>query len=90
MKLEHTIPIGAGLGSSATFNVLISGTLYCVFQQIIQSEGQQLPNELNIESSDLKIINENLADFGERLIHGNPSGIDSYLVTMGAAVKYVK
>lgn len=79
------VPIGAGLGSSASFNSVASGAVYTVFKHI-QNE---IPNEISISDEDKSQIKD-LTDFGEKLVHGNPSGIDSYIINNGGTVKFTK
>lgn len=73
--LKSGVPIGAGLGSSASICVSLSHALLQ-----LSHDTTQIDNEL---------IN-NLAFIGEKCIHGTPSGIDNTVVTYGGIISYVK
>lgn len=82
--LRSTIPIGAGLGSSASISVCLStalqlqmGTLTTPFSGMMSSETQL----------QLKRVN-NWAFVGEMCIHGNPSGVDNTVATGGKALLF--
>lgn len=80
--LRSTIPIGAGLGSSASISVCLStalqmqhGTLTTPFTGMLESETRLQTKRIN-----------NWAYVGEMLIHGNPSGVDNTVSVQGKAV----
>ncbi|XP_006870501.1 PREDICTED: mevalonate kinase [Chrysochloris asiatica] len=80
------LPTGAGLGSSAAFSVCLAAALLTVCEQI--------PNPLKDgdpisrwTKEDLELINK-WAFQGERVIHGNPSGVDNAVSTWGGALRY--
>ncbi|KAJ2742809.1 Mevalonate kinase [Coemansia sp. BCRC 34301] len=78
--VRSLLPVGAGLGSSAAFNVVLSATLLQLTGQL-QAEGAS--------ASDLKLINQ-WAFHGEQVAHGTPSGIDNSVSTYGGFLKYTK
>lgn len=80
--LRSTIPIGAGLGSSASISVCISTALLLQIRALSGPHQDQPPQEceLNIER-----INR-WAFVGEMCIHGNPSGVDNTVSSGGKAV----
>ncbi|KAJ2490454.1 Mevalonate kinase [Coemansia sp. RSA 2050] len=78
--VRSLLPVGAGLGSSAAFNVALSATL-------LQLTGQL--REEGASASDRKLINQ-WAFHGEQVAHGTPSGIDNSVATYGGFLKYVK
>ncbi|KAJ4317053.1 Mevalonate kinase [Neodidymelliopsis sp. IMI 364377] len=82
--LRSTIPIGAGLGSSASISVCLSAALLMQIRALSGPHQDQPPQEceLNIER-----INR-WAFVGEMCIHGNPSGIDNTVSSGGKAVLY--
>lgn len=82
-------PVGAGLGSSATFNVLVCGSVFTIFNSLLSESVTSYISTLMIDSAYLSVVNE-LAYYGEKLIHGNPSGIDNFITTMGGMVRYSK
>jgi mevalonate kinase len=80
--LRSAIPIGSGLGSSASISVcLATALLYMV--DYIPSPGSGTSAEA------LTRINE-WAYLGERCIHGNPSGVDNTVATFGGGVVFRK
>ncbi|ODV92816.1 hypothetical protein CANCADRAFT_93700 [Tortispora caseinolytica NRRL Y-17796] len=79
--LRSTLPVGAGLGSSAAVSVSIAAGLLVLAGKIPQDA---------VSSPDLdtlKLINK-YAFLGEIAIHGSPSGIDNTVATYGGAVKF--
>ncbi|KAJ1922794.1 Mevalonate kinase [Coemansia sp. S100] len=78
--VRSLLPVGAGLGSSAAFNVALSATLLQLTRKL-QEEG--------VSASDKKLINQ-WAFHGEQVAHGTPSGIDNSVATYGGFLKYVK
>ncbi|XP_063470577.1 mevalonate kinase isoform X6 [Symphalangus syndactylus] len=80
------LPPGAGLGSSAAYSVSLAAALLTVCEEI--------PNPLKDgdcvnrwTKEDLELINK-WAFQGERMIHGNPSGVDNAVSTWGGALRY--
>ena len=89
INVNFGTPVGAGLGSSATFNVLICGAVFTIFNCLFSEDISTYLNSFSIDKDYLAIVNE-LGYYGEKLIHGNPSGIDNFITTMGGMVKYSK
>lgn len=73
IKIYSDIPVGAGLGSSASINVSLTNALNHFFG-------------LNLSK---KQVSEK-ALIGERVIHGNPSGIDNTIASFGGILWYQK
>ncbi|TKA72432.1 hypothetical protein B0A49_06136 [Cryomyces minteri] len=82
--LRSTIPIGAGLGSSASTSVCISATLLLQSHALAGPHRDQLSEEAEKQ---LERINR-WAFVGELLIHGNPSGVDNTVASGGKAVLF--
>ena len=86
VHLTSDLPTGAGLGSSAAFAV-------CLSSAFLTQAGLITPLEENKSKSpswkkvDLDVINH-WAFEAERIIHGNPSGIDNAVSTYGGALCY--
>jgi mevalonate kinase len=74
IELDTNLPIGAGLGSSASFSVCLAGGLLKYF---------------GYNTKDKQLINK-WAYFCEELIHGTPSGIDNTVATYGGVVSFIK
>ncbi|KAI6248166.1 hypothetical protein HI914_03294 [Erysiphe necator] len=80
--LRSTIPIGAGLGSSASITVCLAAAL------LLQVRALSGPHEDQpIEEAHTQISRINMwAYVGEICIHGNPSGVDNTVASQGKAV----
>uniref|UniRef100_M0R5W4 Mevalonate kinase n=1 Tax=Rattus norvegicus TaxID=10116 RepID=M0R5W4_RAT len=75
------LPPGAGLGSSAAYSVCVAAALLTACEEVTNP----LKDRGSIGSwpeEDLKSINK-WAYEGERVIHGNPSGVDNSVSTWG-------
>ncbi|KAL8764404.1 MAG: hypothetical protein Q9184_000109 [Pyrenodesmia sp. 2 TL-2023] len=82
--LRSTIPIGAGLGSSASISVCLSSAILLQLRTLSGPHPDQ-PRE----EADLQIERINRWAFvGEMCIHGNPSGVDNTVATGGKAVVF--
>jgi mevalonate kinase len=76
--IRSLLPVGAGLGSSASYSVCLVGGLLTLSNKL---------KSLTLE--ELSIVND-WAFVSEKVIHGNPSGIDNSVCTFGGAVLYSK
>jgi mevalonate kinase len=82
--LRSTIPIGAGLGSSASISVCISTALLLQIRTLSGPHPDQPSDEARLQ---VERINR-WAFVGEMCIHGNPSGVDNTVSTQGKAVVF--
>ncbi|EXJ79350.1 mevalonate kinase [Capronia epimyces CBS 606.96] len=82
--LRSTLPIGAGLGSSASVCVCISAALLKQIHVLSGPHQDQPEEEVDLQ---LERINK-WAFVGELCIHGNPSGVDNTVSTRGRAVLF--
>ncbi|XP_033641472.1 mevalonate kinase-like [Asterias rubens] len=82
VQITSELPTGAGLGSSAAFSVCLSAAFLTQAGSIIPVEGSN-----SWKQEDLDLINQ-WAFEAERIIHGNPSGIDNAVSTYGGALRY--
>lgn len=80
--IRSTIPIGAGLGSSASISVCIATALLLQATAITGPSKKQTSTEVRMQ---LDLINK-WAFVGEMCIHGNPSGVDNTVASYGKAV----
>lgn len=80
--LRSTIPVGAGLGSSASIGVCISAALLLQIRALAGPHPDQPIDESNLQ---IERINR-WAFVGELCIHGNPSGVDNTVASGGRAV----
>ncbi len=82
--LRSTIPIGAGLGSSASISVCLSAALLLQIRALSGPHPDQPCQESALQ---LERINR-WAFVGELCIHGNPSGVDNTVSSFGKAVLF--
>ncbi|KAI9809839.1 MAG: hypothetical protein M1825_000272 [Sarcosagium campestre] len=82
--LRSTIPIGAGLGSSASIAVCLSTALLLQIRALAGPHPDQPGDEAELQ---LERINR-WAFVGEMAIHGNPSGVDNTVASGGKAVLF--
>ncbi|KAF3929132.1 hypothetical protein ABW20_dc0110148 [Dactylellina cionopaga] len=82
--LRSTIPIGAGLGSSASISVCLSAAMHLQSGMLVRPSARLFEEECVRQ---LKRIND-WAFVGEMCIHGNPSGVDNTVATGGKAVLF--
>ena len=82
--LRSTLPIGAGLGSSASISVCISSALLLQIRALSGPHPDQPSDEAKIQ---VERINR-WAFVGEMCIHGNPSGVDNTVSANGKAVLF--
>ncbi|SLM37443.1 mevalonate kinase [Lasallia pustulata] len=80
--LRSTLPIGAGLGSSASICVCTSAALLLQIRILAGPHPDQPRDEAELQ---IERINR-WAFVGEMCIHGNPSGVDNTVSTGGKAV----
>lgn len=87
---QSTLPVGAGLGSSATFAVCLSSALLLLSSQLSTPRAQRVSADLEASdkaSPEHDYIN-GWAFIGEKCLHGNPSGIDNTVACQGGAVLF--
>ncbi|KAI0397234.1 mevalonate kinase [Xylariaceae sp. FL0594] len=82
--LRSTIPIGAGLGSSASIAVCLSAALLLQIRTLSGPHPDQPSEEARLQ---IERINR-WAFVAEMAIHGNPSGVDNTVSTQGKAVVF--
>ena len=82
--LRSTLPIGAGLGSSASISVCISSALLLQIRALAGPHPDQPFEESHVQ---IERINR-WAFVGEMCIHGNPSGVDNTVAAGGNAVRF--
>lgn len=81
--LRSTLPIGAGLGSSAALSSCISTALLYSYGRLSIPQGSEIP-------SDQSEILNSWSFLSEKVIHGNPSGVDNSVSIHGGALSFVR
>ncbi|KAI2608673.1 mevalonate kinase [Hypoxylon fragiforme] len=82
--LRSTIPIGAGVGSSASIAVCMAAAMLLQIRSLSGPHPDQPSEEARLQ---VERINR-WAFVAEMCIHGNPSGVDNTVATHGKAVVY--
>jgi mevalonate kinase len=82
--LRSTLPIGAGLGSSASISVCLSVALLLQNRALAGPH----PDQPGVEADLQKERINRWAFVGEMCFHGNPSGVDNTVATGGKAVLF--
>ena len=92
--VRSELPMSAGLGSSASYCAAIAAGLYHISR--ITHAAKEVANiplssltDTHFSADDLAVINR-YAFEGERLLHGNPSGVDNTCAVYGGIVVYKK
>lgn len=83
IRARSTLPVGAGLGSSASFSTALATALLMVFGHLPES----FATSEEKDNAWLEIINR-YAFKAEQVIHGNPSGVDNAVATFGGALSF--
>ncbi|XP_060894094.1 mevalonate kinase isoform X1 [Labrus mixtus] len=81
------LPTGAGLGSSAAYSVCLAAALLCA-SGAIPSPLKECDHTARWCQEDLELINS-WAFQGEKIIHGNPSGVDNAVGTWGGMLRFL-
>ncbi|XP_014027591.2 mevalonate kinase [Salmo salar] len=80
------LPTGAGLGSSAAYSVCLAAAMLCASGTIPSPLSDQ-ENTARWGEVEMELINR-WAFQGERIIHGNPSGVDNAVGIWGGILRY--
>ncbi|XP_075197838.1 mevalonate kinase isoform X2 [Anomaloglossus baeobatrachus] len=80
------LPTGAGLGSSAAYSVSLAAA-FLTLTGMISSPALEDIDTTRWTQTELTLIN-GWAFQGEKVIHGNPSGVDNAVGTWGGALRY--
>ncbi|KAI6008440.1 Cys/Met metabolism PLP-dependent enzyme-domain-containing protein [Pisolithus marmoratus] len=84
LSVRATLPVGAGLGSSASFSVCTSTSLLLAFGHI--SAASQSPPALPSPTC----CANRYAFLLEKILHGTPSGVDNSVAVFGGGLQYTK
>ncbi|KIK96455.1 hypothetical protein PAXRUDRAFT_138398 [Paxillus rubicundulus Ve08.2h10] len=107
LTARATLPVGAGLGSSAAFSVCAATALLLTFGRISHSSPSVLPSPPSSSPSSgsgsssqaqatsklpkalANTVNA-YAFLSEKILHGNPSGVDNSVAAYGGGLLYTK
>jgi mevalonate kinase len=84
--VKSTLPVGAGLGSSASFAVVLATALLIHFGHISvpkQVVDEDIVQERSKEREESLAAVNRWAYKAEQVIHGNPSGVDNAVASYG-------
>ena len=92
LTIRATLPVGAGLGSSAAFSVCTATALTLITGRISpptpsNSGSSSEPDRLSKSLADIVNVYAFLA---EKILHGNPSGVDNSVAAYGGGLLYTK
>ncbi|KAI0230683.1 Mevalonate kinase [Lamellibrachia satsuma] len=87
IEIASSLPTGAGLGSSAAYSTCLASSLLEHRRLISVAPKVENSNNATWSGKDIDLINQ-WAFLGERIIHGNPSGIDNSVSTYGGALNF--
>ncbi|KAH8100909.1 cystathionine beta-lyase [Cristinia sonorae] len=105
-QVRSTLPVGAGLGSSAAYSTCVSTVLLLVNKRISLPPLPQPsrspthpedPGHIHISHQGRRAIPPAIADeinqwafVAEKVLHGNPSGVDNSVSVFGGALAYTR
>ncbi|KAH3661511.1 hypothetical protein OGAPHI_006358 [Ogataea philodendri] len=84
--IRSTLPVGAGLGSSASVSVCLASA-FCYLGGHIDEPTLKM-DDVTVKDSEQCLLVDSWAFMGEKCCHGNPSGIDNAVATHGGAVMF--
>ncbi|KAH8556870.1 mevalonate kinase [Umbelopsis sp. PMI_123] len=93
VSVKSTLPVGAGLGSSAGFSVVLATALLIHFGHIVVPMKKVPEDQVQDRSEEREqVLNQvnRWAFKAEQVIHGNPSGVDNAVASYGGAKRYTK
>ncbi len=105
--MRSTLPVGAGLGSSASFSTCVATALLLLHQRIslpplpepsrTPDEQAHDPGHVHVSHEGRRALPRQVAEevnhwafVAEKILHGNPSGVDNSVAVFGGALAYTR
>ncbi|XP_055684362.1 uncharacterized protein LOC129790714 [Lutzomyia longipalpis] len=91
IDLKTEMSVGAGMGSSASFGVCIAAAFY-LLARLVKKETflEDFTNLSETGQHDVKEKISTWAFYSEKIMHGNPSGLDNTICTFGNVMKFYR
>lgn len=103
--MRSTLPVGAGLGSSASYSTCVATALILLHQRApipalpppSREPNDDDPGHLHVSHQGRRAIPLSFAEeinrwafVAEKVLHGNPSGVDNSVAVFGGALAYTR
>jgi len=89
IEISSELPFGCGLGSSASLCVALACAFLLLCEVIELQKDCDEESQGHFSDKDLDLINSWALE-GEKIAHGQPSGIDNCVITYGGAICFQK
>lgn len=103
---RSTLPVGAGLGSSASFSACAANSLLLALGRVslpspplpfTAPSGSDDPGHIHVGHQGRRALTPDMADevnrwafVAEKVLHGNPSGVDNSVAVFGGGLAYTR
>ncbi|KAF8624533.1 hypothetical protein AX15_005842 [Amanita polypyramis BW_CC] len=100
-KVRATLPIGAGLGSSASFSTCCACALLLLHDRItlpgLPAPSDTATGHVHVSHQGRRAVTSSVAEevnkwafVAEKILHGDPSGVDNSVAVFGGALAYTR
>ena len=102
---RSSLPVGAGLGSSASYSTCVATILLLTHRRIAVpalplpnvEPSQSDPGHIHVSHEGRRALTKDIVDevnrwalIAEKVLHGNPSGVDNAVAVYGGALAFTK